>query len=83
MIPKKRYAIRQKHLDDCRSKAIEMMNLPLGQQAVEDGYYTEMFGWLYSELVEGRTPTGVPAKMLEDWKALGEFRRGRGLRKAG
>jgi len=75
MTLRQRYAIREKHLDDCRSKAIGMMSLPLGQQAVESGYYTEMFGWLYRELVEGRTPTGIPAKLLEEWRSIGAFRR--------
>ena len=43
MTLRQRYAIRDKHLDTCRSKAIAMMNLPLGQQAIEGGFYTEMF----------------------------------------
>jgi hypothetical protein len=81
--PRQRHAIREKHLDECRSRAIAMMNLPLGQQAIEDGYYTEMFLWLYHEMVDGRTPTGVPAKLLDEWKLMGEFRRGRGFRKVG
>ncbi len=83
MTPRQRCAIREKQLDDCRSRAIAMMNLPLGLEAAEGMYHTEMFGWLYHELVSGRTPTGVPAKRLEEWRAMGAWRRGRGLRRAG
>ncbi len=82
MTPKQRHAVRDKHLDDCRSRAIAMMGLPLGQEAIEGKYYTEMFGYLHGELVNGRMPTGVPARLVEEWKAIGEYRRARGGVKA-
>lgn len=77
MTPKQRHAIREKHLDACRAHALQMMSFPLGQTATDGCYYTEMFSYLYGELVSGRTPTGVPARLMEEWKAVGEYRRRR------
>ncbi len=71
------HTTRQRHLDACRSQAIEMMNSPRGQEAREGGYYTELFGWVYNKLRDGVIPTGIPVKKLEAWKAIGEYRKGR------
>jgi hypothetical protein len=79
MTPRQQYAIQEKHREECVARAIAMMNFPLGLEALEGGYYLEMFQWLSRELVNGRTPTGVPAKKLVEWKTMGEFRRERGL----
>ena len=46
MTARQRHAIRETHLDNCRAQAIQLMHRQsLGQQAIEDSYYTEMFGW--------------------------------------
>jgi hypothetical protein len=81
--PQERRAIRQRHIDDCRAKAIRIMAThPHGQEAVEGGYYTEMIQWPYHESIKGRRPASIPKKLLEGWKAMGEWRKGPGLTRA-
>jgi hypothetical protein len=62
--PTNRIPFDEKHLDECHARANRLMELPLGQVAIEGMYYTEMFGWVFRELVDGRTPTGIPAKLM-------------------
>jgi len=60
--------------DAIRKQAVEMLNSRRGLEASQDGYYTELFQWLYAEIERGRTPAGIPAKLLEQWKAIGVAR---------
>lgn len=69
-------AKRQRHIDDCRRQAIERMSSSAHGSAAREGmYYTEMFNYLFEQFEAGRTPTGIPAKKLEGWQAIGEYRK--------
>lgn len=72
---------RQRKIEACRTQAIRMMDSPRGQEAADGGYYTVMFNWLFGELERGRTPAGIPAKLMERWKADGEWRRAAGQKR--
>lgn len=72
------HAARQRHLDECRRRAIVMMDSARGQEAKDGMYYTELFNYLCDQFKAGKTPTGIPAKLLEELKAIGEYRRERG-----
>lgn len=76
------HAARYQQIDDCRSRAIAMMQSARGQQAIEGGYYTEMFGWLSAQLHAGNVPTGIPVRLLEEWRLIGAYRLERGRKRA-
>ena len=59
-----------RHVIECRTIAIKLLDSPRGREAVAGGYfYLRLFTWTYREIESGRIPAGVPRELVEGWKS--------------
>lgn len=84
------HAARLRHHEECHAQALALMDTPRrpggpsrGQEALDAGFYTEFFNWTFERLKAGNAPTGIPAKLLKEWEALGWYRMERVRKRAG